>query len=128
MSLVNTENECTKIIQQLLKEGELELEFSKEIESKIEGIFRLAEFQELFEGAEEVLNEQSIIMDELTTKRPDKIILKQNETILLDYKTGIPKEKDARQMREYISTLIEMELPAVKGFLFYTHTNELIAV
>jgi CRISPR/Cas system-associated exonuclease Cas4 (RecB family) len=79
----------------------------------------------LFENALEILNEQSIILDEQTIRRPDKLILKEHETIILDYKTGIPKQKDEKQMLEYILTLEKMELPSVKGYIFYTHNNEL---
>jgi hypothetical protein len=53
------------------------------------------------------------------------MIFKTDETVLLDYKTGVPTQKDEKQMREYIATLKQMELPNVKGFLFYTFNNEL---
>jgi hypothetical protein len=82
----------------------------------------------LFTDAFEVLNEQSIILDEKTTKRPDKIILKKNETIILDYKTGIPSAKDEKQISEYVATLQKMGYPNVKGYLFYTALNKLKVV
>lgn len=128
MSLINYSTEIETILNQLQKEGEIESEFKQEIAEKIKGIYALLDFQNLFEGAEEVLNEQSIIMDEHNTKRPDKIIFKKLETIILDYKTGVPKEKDSKQMKEYISTLQKMEMPDVKGFVFYTYNNELRAI
>lgn len=128
MSLINYPSEIETILNQLHKEGEIESEFKQEIFDKITGVFGLLNFQNLFEDAEEVLNEQSIIMDEKNTKRPDKLILKKSETIILDYKTGVPKEKDTKQMKEYIETLQKMEMPDVKGYVFYTYNNELRAI
>jgi len=56
------------------------------------------------------------------------MILKKSETIILDYKTGVPNEKDTKQMKEYIATLQKMEMPDVKGYVFYTYNNELRAI
>jgi CRISPR/Cas system-associated exonuclease Cas4 (RecB family) len=54
--------------------------------------------------------------------------LKDNETIIIDFKTGNKKEKDLKQIKEYVSVLHEMELPSIKAFLFYTSTEELVEV
>ena len=125
MAAINDTLLIDSTIEQLSKEGEIEVEFVDEITKKIKGIFELSSYSQLFENALEILNEQSIILDEQTIRRPDKLILKEHETIILDYKTGIPKQKDEKQILEYILTLEQMELPSVKGYIFYTHNNEL---
>lgn len=125
IATINDPKNISSTIQHLTKEGEIEAEFSGEIELKIKNIFELPAFLNLFNASNEVLNEQSIILDEHNTRRPDKLIFKENETIILDYKTGIPSKKDEKQMREYITTLEKMQLPHVKGFVFYTANNEL---
>ena len=128
MSLINDKTAIKSTIAQLEQSGEIEIDFVQPISQKIESIFNRTDFDQLFTDALEVLNEQSIILDEKTTKRPDKIILKKNETIILDYKTGIPSAKDEKQISEYITTLQKMEYPNVKGYLFYTALNELKVV
>ena len=128
MSLINDKTAIKSTIAQLAQSGEIEVDFVQPISQKIESIFNLTDFDQLFTDAFEVLNEQSIILDEKTTKRPDKIILKKNETIILDYKTGIPSAKDEKQISEYVATLQKMDYPNVKGYLFYTALNELKGV
>lgn len=128
MALINDKSTIKQSVTQLVKAGEIESEFIEEIIVKIESIFKQSDFEKLFTDAFEILNEQSIILDEKTTKRPDKIILKKNETIILDYKTGIPSPKDEKQIKEYVSTLQKMDYPNVKGYLFYTVMNELRGV
>jgi hypothetical protein len=78
-----------------------------------------------FDHSSKVLNEKSLIVSEDSIKRPDKLILNEKETIVIDFKTGIEKTKDEKQIREYATVLKEMNLPEVKAFLFYTSNEEL---
>ncbi|NVK66254.1 MAG: PD-(D/E)XK nuclease family protein, partial [Flavobacteriales bacterium] len=59
------------------------------------------------------------------TLRPDRVILKDNSTVIIDYKTGIPSAKDEKQVSEYAAVLQEMGYPNVEAHLFYTFSNEL---
>lgn len=126
MAGINDPKKIQNTVDQLVKEGEIEIEFSSTIIQKINSIFNLQAFNQLFKNSKEILNEQTIILDETNIRRPDKLILKEDETIILDYKTGLPSPNDKKQMEEYISILHKMELPQVKGFIFYTYNNELI--
>lgn len=125
MSLINDPSVIDITLHQLCMEGEIESEFIDDITEKIKETFRIPAYLKLFENSREILNEQSIILDEKILKRPDKLILKESETIILDYKTGMPSKKDEKQMTEYISTLEKMDLPSVKGYILYTFNNEL---
>ena len=97
---------------------------SDELKIKLKALFNNKEYEALFKGDKQILNEQGIIVNETTTLIPDKIILKSAETIIIDYKTGKPKNED-RQQIEHRLTLEAMEYPNVRGYLFYTTLNEL---
>lgn len=125
MAAIENKHDIDLKVADLIQSGEIESGFANDITHKIKEIYNLADFNALFENAREILNEQSIIIDEITTKRPDRIIFKSNETLVLDYKTGLPTKKDEKQVLEYIKTLQQMDLPSVKGYIFYTSLNEL---
>ena len=72
-----------------------------------------------------VLNEQAILVDENTVVIPDKIIVKENETIIIDYKTGLPENKDIKQIIGYKDVLEDMSYPNVKCYLYYSSIEEL---
>jgi RecB family endonuclease NucS len=61
----------------------------------------------------------------MSTVRPDKIICKATETIVIDYKTGANNPKHIEQMQCYIETLRSMDMPDVRGYIYYTSRNEL---
>lgn len=125
---INELKEIEQTVHSLIQEGLIERSFQEELSEKLIQLFKLPEYVALFKNVTEILSEQSIIIDELTTKRPDKMILKPTETVVIDYKTGIPKPKDISQIDEYITLLNTMNYPNVKGYIYYTNTNELIAI
>ena len=88
-------------------------------------LFNNQDYLNLLEGNIKILNEQDIIINETSILRPDKIIFKKNETIIVDFKTGLPKNSDNKQVKEYQLILEKMKYPNVKVYLFYTAINEL---
>jgi ATP-dependent exoDNAse (exonuclease V) beta subunit len=125
MAEMNTDACISDKVDDLIKEGIIEGGFREDMIQLTERLFQHEEIRTLFTGATEILNEQLIILDEANSRRPDKIILKENETVLLDYKTGLPSKKDVSQMKQYISIFNDMNLPDPKGYLYYTALNEL---
>jgi ATP-dependent exoDNAse (exonuclease V) beta subunit len=122
--LKSTDSLNTKIAE-LMKEGLIESAFHDRMLEMGEKLLTHEVIRSLYENADEVLNEQLILLDESNSRRPDKIIMKANETILLDYKTGLPSKKDVTQMKQYISIFKNMDMPSPKGFLYYSAMNEL---
>lgn len=77
----------------------------------------------------ETLNEQRIITKEGTVLRPDKVLIGDKETIILDFKfTSMEKSQHIDQVREYQQNLQDMGYPRVRSFLFYAFNNQLVEV
>lgn len=108
-----------------IQSGEVSAEFKERLTEKLSELLGLPEYQQLFENASDILSEQTFIVGKDRTLRPDKIILKDDETIILDFKTGLPADKDLKQVRQYRSVMQEMGYPNIRCFLFYTALNEL---
>lgn len=103
-----------------LQEGVIDVNMQDELRSQLNATFQNRSYALLFNEAVEILHEQSILVDVDKDLRPDLIIVKKSETIVVDYKTGSKKQKDIIQVSEYVQVLREMNYPDVKGFLYYT--------
>ncbi len=125
MASIDHPNDIEDVMQKMILSGEIEHAFENRIRSNAQAIFQLKAFNSLFENCFEILNERSIILDEQTIIRPDKVFLKEHETLVLDFKTGIPKTNDVKQLQSYVSALYKMEFPNVKGYILYTSLKEL---
>ncbi len=125
---ISEATQIEKTLNQLINQGEIERSFKIEMSQKLALLFANKIYLSLFENATEILSEQSILIDSQTTKRPDKIILKEQETIVIDYKTGSAKTNHSQQIIQYISLMNEMNFPSVRGYIYYSTTNKLIEI
>ncbi len=116
------------VLNELIISGKIEDAFKDKMLEQVKILYNNPDFNNLFVNAKRVLNEQNIIAGENDAFRPDKIILKKDETIILDYKTGAMNSKYNKQLSTYVNLLKQMELPNVKAFIYLTTTNELIQV
>ncbi len=69
---------------------------------------------------EQTLDEREIIVSESERIRPDRVIVSQNSTRVIDYKTGLPRKRDVNQIQEYAQALMDMGHEKCKAYLIYT--------
>ena len=119
LSIINKNDEIERLLNNLKREGKIEAEFYVRISKELDEILKFPPYKELIQNAYRISNEQSILIGPNETKRPDKIIFKENETIVLDFKTGLSTKKNEKQVKMYKNVLNEMNFPNVKGYLFY---------
>lgn len=122
---INSKNEIDDLLNSLEQSGEIEAAFKPRLKDALENLFTSTEYNQLFASADNILNEQTFIVSENELLRPDKIILKKNATIVIDYKTGIRKKKDVKQVQLYKKLLSEVGYNNVSGYIFYTNENAL---
>lgn len=76
-----------------------------------------------------VMSEQPLISPEGQTLRPDKVLIGNNETIVLDFKfTAIESAAHVRQVSHYRDLLVSMGYANVKAYLYYPYRNGLVQV
>lgn len=126
LSITSDISEIEFNLKSNLENGLLEKDFETKLRETLQQIFGMKDYQELLNDATKILNEQGIIISVNETKRPDKIICKENETIVIDYKTGIPKAQHLKQVQLYVDTLREMGYQQVRGIVFYTSELRLV--
>ena len=125
MSGCDSQEEIDSVLETLILQDEIPAELKAELRAKGLRAFELMKSKGILMDAQTVMNETSIIVARDSIKRPDKLILKSEETILIDFKTGAENPKYLKQINEYASALKEMNLPKIKAYLYYTNTESL---
>lgn len=122
-------NDIPKVMNQLRQEGVLsDKTFADELEQMVAQLIENPQARNWFDPSWKVLNECSIITVEkgvALSKRPDRVIYNENETIVIDYKTGQKNEDYKWQVRKYINLLKKMGMHNVHGYLWYLKNNEI---
>ena len=62
------------------------------------------------------------------TLRPDRVMINENEAIVVDYKFGKPNDKYITQVKEYMECLYHMGYTHVKGYLWFVFSNQICEV
>ena len=67
--------------------------------------------------------EQEILVPHQSTLRPDRLVVCQDHTAIIDYKAGTPKNEDIQQMQAYETALLDMGINKIKKYLVYTQNG-----
>lgn len=85
-----------------------------------------------FDGSWELFNECSILSRDvdgrLLVRRPDRVMVRPDETVVVDFKFGKPAREHIEQVVCYMQLLRQMGRPAVKGYLWYVYSGQVVEV
>ncbi|HLO57665.1 MAG TPA: UvrD-helicase domain-containing protein [Bacteroidales bacterium] len=82
-----------------------------------------------FSGDWHIMNEAEIILPEGKTKRPDRVMIKNNQTLIIDYKFGMKTDAVYEtQLREYASLLKSMGYSHIESYIWYVKLGKIITV
>lgn len=84
---------------------------------------------EWFSRQYKVINERDILLGLGSKIRPDRVIIKDKQVIVIDYKFGQSEEnKYLKQIQFYRSSLKQMGYKEVKGYIWYVRLNKIVAL
>jgi len=116
-------------ISKLKFEGKLDESQSEEVRTMVEELFTKPQIASWFSKDWRVINERDILLGEGNTLRPDRVIVKGDEAIVIDYKFGKKKEKaHIRQVGAYKKLLEKMNFKQVSAFILYGKLDEIVEV
>jgi ATP-dependent exoDNAse (exonuclease V) beta subunit len=77
-----------------------------------------------YSGEYRVLNEVEILLPGGRTSRPDRVMIKGGNVVVIDYKFGEKEDrKYLRQVKYYMSQIVKMGYPHVDGYVCYVALN-----
>ncbi len=84
---------------------------------------------EWFDGSWQKLHrERNILRPNATSKRPDRVMTRGGEAVVVDYKFGEESNAYHRQIAEYIEILRQMGYTSVKGYIWYVSTGKIVQI
>lgn len=128
-AMVRTPKDIPMAIERLRMEGIIESgAHERQIRKLTDWALKHPKVKEWFSGTWELYNECTILYQkngELQTRRPDRVMIKDNEVIVVDFKFGKPYPEYEEQVREYMDLLECMGYNQVRGYIWYVFYNQL---
>jgi len=120
LSFIKTKNDVPLAIQKAIENGLITISQEEIVRKTIDEIVNHHDLEIYFSEGNRILNEQAIIQKEGQIVKPDRMVLtKNNEVLLLDYKTGIHNRKYQLQLENYQSAIEKMGYRVSKKALIY---------
>ena len=109
--------------------GELRHEEVADLKAQISTTLDSSVAGEWFNGSWEGLHcERTIILPDGKSKRPDRVMTRGEEAIVIDYKFGEENTSYNKQIANYIDELQKMGYTSVKGYIWYVSAGKIIQI
>ena len=128
-SLIRTPKDVPGAIKRLRMEGIIESDaHEQQILKLVNWALNHPQVKEWFSGEWTLYNECAILYRKngaLETRRPDRVMMKDGQVIVVDFKFGKPYPEYNAQVKEYMALLHDMGYEQVSGYLWYVFYNQL---
>ncbi|WP_435264220.1 UvrD-helicase domain-containing protein [Tenacibaculum sp. nBUS_03] len=126
MSGIYSEKDIQPIIDSYNNQGLIHKDATREIKSIIKKIVHHPQLSEFFTDKLSIYNEREIVTIDNQIIIPDRLVFKNNQVTIIDYKTGTPSKKHHQQLLKYSHALTAINFIVFKRLLIYI--NEEISV
>jgi ATP-dependent exoDNAse (exonuclease V) beta subunit len=128
-SRIRSTTDIDKAIEAIKREGMIETADADKLKGEITRLIESGNVTEWFDGSWRVIAEQDILTPAGTLKRPDRVMLKDDQVIVVDYKFGQQQSTGHRsQVKKYTEMLKEMNYGKVRGFIWYVNLKDVVEV
>jgi ATP-dependent helicase/nuclease subunit A len=118
-----------KVMEEMQQEGLMRQGEKAEIRRQAQSVLENVELKALLNKSYQNLSEQTIINTSGESYRPDKLLIGENEVLILDFKfTATQRPEHKTQVYTYQKLLQNMGYRNVKGYLYYGFLEELVEV
>ncbi|MBQ8672546.1 MAG: UvrD-helicase domain-containing protein [Bacteroides sp.] len=124
-SSIRTRDDAEQAIDRLVFEGVItDSGEEEEVRQLTRRAFTHPLVQQWYDGSWRLFNECDIIWMEngqLHNRRPDRVMMKEGQIVVLDFKFGKPNRRYNKQVKDYIDLLSSMGYPKeeIHGYLWY---------
>ncbi len=121
-----TYDDVDAAVRRKVLEGKIPENDEEVMRNKINTLISRPDVKVWFEKGNEVLNEASVLIPRSGTRRPDRIIIRDGKTIIIDFKFGDESPQYLNQIRNYRKILSEMGYTGVEAFLWYVDADKIV--
>ncbi|CAN5407274.1 UvrD-helicase domain-containing protein [soil metagenome] len=109
-------------IEKAVQNGNLNSKEKADLLLLIKNIIELPEIKAEFSGKGRIRRETELLLPDGKRLRPDRVVETDKETIILDYKTGLPEKKHRIQLDDYANVLKQMGYSGIRKKIVYTES------
>ena len=123
---VKTSDDIGLAVRKLVLEGEISGDESSDLEKKVASLINTPPVSDWFLKGNNIMTEAEILVPSGSTRRPDRIIFKDDKTIIVDFKFGEENPHYINQVNHYRNLLNDMGYKSVEAHIWYVDINKIV--
>lgn len=128
LSRIRYRDEIDEALRRMLLEGLITEDELPLVSSQLITLMQDEQIASWFAPPWDVRTEIPILLPMGDEHRIDRLLLRDKQAVVIDFKTGEKNKKDQQQVLEYMQTLRSMNFIEVKGYVLYLRDYEVISV
>lgn len=128
LSEITSISEVSKKLNTRLLRGEINQQQFTKIEIHLAKLLSNPQVKYFFDPTFEIKSERDIILPNGEVYRPDRVLVKDNKAIIIDYKTGEESPSHANQIKHYATLLGQMGYSSTELYLIYTDSEKVLNI
>ncbi|MDD4516180.1 UvrD-helicase domain-containing protein [Massilibacteroides sp.] len=129
LSLIYTHDDILPAIESYYQAGIINRTEVEQLQKQLNRSLNGTEVRSWFDGSFHTLNETDILFGKGLAKRPDRVMIKDGEVVVVDYKFGeIEEKKYSKQIKSYVDLIKAIGYKQVYGYIWYVELNKLVCV
>lgn len=128
LSRMRFADDMDETLTQIVNEGLISAAQRAELEHQLAELLKDTRVANWFSHEWEVKTEVPVLLPGGEENRMDRLMIRGDRAVVLDYKTGNRKKSDEKQVLQYMDVLRQMNFPHVEGYLLYLAAREIVQV
>ena len=129
LSRILSRDDIPAAVENYRRAGIINRSEAEELAVRLNELLSTSEVASWYDGSARVLNEVDILFGKGLARRPDRVMIKADKAIVVDYKFGEKQDKRYQtQVRKYMRPIRRMGFEKVEGYLWYVELGTLEAV
>jgi len=125
---IDTSADIAAAVDRLVLEGQIPLSDSESMIYRLRELISAPSVKDWFKEGNRVFKEADILLPSGNISRPDRIIVNDENTIIIDFKFGEERKSYTDQIIHYSNLLKEMGYRDVEGYIWYVDRNKITRV
>lgn len=128
MAHITTTEDVDLAVNLIAENGSIPADKAVDLKKLLTNLLEKEELKDLFSKDIRVLNEADIKLENGKWLRPDRVVIKDDQAWIIDYKTGVRDPSHKQQVDEYKNAVSKLGYKHVKGMLVYLDTETVVEV
>jgi ATP-dependent helicase/nuclease subunit A len=116
-------------VENLVRKGRVEKTAAHDLKAQLQQAMDMPEVRDWFYGDYKIMAEQEILLPDGAVRKPDRVMIRNNHAIVIDYKFGEKhNQRYEQQVQNYAKSLREIGYEKVDAYIWYVFKSEVVEV